>query len=198
FAGFNRTTGFVMAMSSLTIWGYGGYLVIKEAGLPNPAVTLGTLIAFMQFVMRFYAPLQELTGLSQRVQRAATAAQRVFEVLDTTPDMVDSPDAVPLERIEGKVEFRNVTFGYDERRPVLKDVSFTVNPGEMVGVVGPSGAGKSTTINLICRFYDVTGGSILVDGHDVRDVTVNSLRNQIGIVLQEPFPFPATLPPTLP
>jgi ATP-binding cassette subfamily B protein len=189
FATFNRTTGFVMALSSLAIWGYGGYLVIQGA----PGVTLGVLIAFMALVMRFYQPLQELTGLSQQVQRAATAAQRVFEVLDTNPDMTDRPDAIELPRVEGRVEFRNVTFGYDERRPVLKNVSFAVNPGEMVGIVGPSGAGKSTTINLICRFYDVTDGAVLLDGHDVRDVTVSSLRDQIGIVLQEPFLFHGTI-----
>ena len=131
--------------------------------------------------------------MSQQVQQAATAGQRVFEVLDTLPDMEDKPDAIELKQIEGRVEFRDVTFGYDERRPVLKDVSFGIEPGEMVGLVGPSGAGKSTTINLICRFYDVTGGSVLIDGHDVRDVKLHSLRNQIGIVLQEPFLFHGTI-----
>jgi ATP-binding cassette, subfamily B, bacterial len=189
FATFNRTTGFVMGLSSLTIWGYGGYLAVKG----EQGVTPGLLIAFMQLVMRFYQPLQELTGLSQRFQRAAAAAQRVFEVLDTNLDMDDNGDAIELPRVEGRIEFRNVTFGYDERRPVLKNVSFVANPGEMIGVVGPSGAGKSTTINLICRFYDVNSGAILVDGYDVRDVKLRSLREQIGIVLQEPFLFHGTI-----
>ncbi len=189
FATFNRSTAFVMALSSLAIWGYGGYLVIKG----THGVSVGLLIAFMQLVMRFYQPLQELTALSQRVQRAAAAAQRVFEVLDTNLDMEDSPDAKPLPRVAGKVEFRNVTFGYDERRPVLRNVSFTAAPGEMVGIVGPSGAGKSTTINLICRFYDVQGGQVLVDDEDIRDVQLRSLRDQIGIVLQEPFLFHGTI-----
>jgi ATP-binding cassette subfamily B protein len=189
FAGFNRSTGFVIALSSLIIWGYGGYLVIGGA----PGASVGTLIAFMTLVGRFYSPLQELTQLSRQIQQASTAAQRVFEVMDTQPDMLDAPDARPMPRIEGRVEFREVTFGYDERHPVLKEVSFTVQPGEMIGLVGPSGAGKSTLINLLCRFYDVNGGAIEIDGIDLRDVQIESLRRQIGIVLQEPFLFVGTI-----
>ncbi len=185
FAGFNRSTGFVMALSSLIIWGCGGYLVIVHA----PGATVGTLIAFMTLVGRFYSPLQELTQLSRQIQQAATSAQRVFEVLDTQPDMLDTPGAPPMPRITGKVEFKDVSFGYDERSQVLKGVSFTVQPGEMIGLVGASGAGKSTTINLLCRFYDVTSGAIEIDGIDIRDVQLHSLRRQVGIVLQEPFLF---------
>jgi ATP-binding cassette, subfamily B, bacterial len=144
-------------------------------------------------VGRFYSPLQELTQLSRQIQHASTAAQRVFEVLDTQPDMSDAPDAPPMPPIEGRVEFKNVSFGYDERNQVLKDCSFTVEPGEMIGLVGPSGAGKSTSINLLCRFYDVTAGAIEVDGFDIRDVQLHSLRRQIGIVLQEPFLFVGTI-----
>jgi ATP-binding cassette subfamily B protein len=189
FAGFNRSTGFVIALSSLIIWGYGGYLVIVGA----PGASVGTLIAFMTLVHRFYSPLQELTQLSRQIQQASTAAQRVFEVLDTEPDMADAPDAPPMPRIEGRVEFTDVTFGYDERHPVLKEVSFAVEPGEMIGLVGPSGAGKSTLINLLCRFYDVNRGAIEIDGIDIRDVQLESLRRQIGIVLQEPFLFVGTV-----
>ncbi len=194
FAGYSRSTNFVMSLSTLAIWGYGGYLVLQNpTGRPQDGVTVGVLVMFMTLVAQFYAPLQELTNMSQNIQQAATSGQRVFEVLDTIPDMEDAPDAVPLDAIRGKVEFRNVTFGYDERRPVLRDVSFTVNPGEMIGLVGPSGAGKSTTINLICRFYDATSGSVLIDDLDVRGVKLQSLRNQIGIVLQEPFLFHGTI-----
>jgi ATP-binding cassette subfamily B protein len=194
FAGFNRNTSLVMSLSSLLIWGYGGYLVLQNpTGDPKDGVTIGTLTMFIALVAQFYSPLQELTNMSQQIQQAATSGQRVFEVLDTEPDMVDAPDAVDLAEIQGKVEFKNVTFGYDERRPVLRNVGFTVQPGQMVGIVGPSGAGKSTTINLICRFYDVTGGQVLIDDHDVRDVKLHSLRNQIGIVLQEPFLFHGTI-----
>lgn len=194
FAGFSRATQFIMSLSTIAIWGYGGYLVLHNpTGSVKDGVTVGLLVMFMALVAQFYAPLQELTNMTQQVQQAATSAQRVFEVLDTMPDMEDKPDAVALDQIEGRVEFRNVTFGYDERRPVLRNVTFHIAPGEMIGLVGPSGAGKSTTINLICRFYDVTGGAVLIDGHDVRDVKLQSLRNQIGIVLQEPFLFHGTI-----
>jgi ATP-binding cassette, subfamily B, bacterial len=194
FAGFSRSTNLVMSLSPLTIWGYGGYLVLTNpTGRPEDGVTVGMLVMFMALVAQFYSPLQELTNLSQQIQQAATSAQRVFEVLDTNPDMEDKPEAIELDEIDGKIEFRDVTFGYDDRRPVLRDISFVVQPGEMIGLVGPSGAGKSTTINLICRFYDVTGGTVLVDDHDVRDVKLKSLRKQIGLVLQEPFLFYGTI-----
>jgi ATP-binding cassette, subfamily B, bacterial len=194
FAGFNRSTQFVMSLSTLAIWGYGGYLVLNNpTGRSEDGVTVGLLVMFVGLVAQFQSPLQELTNMTQQIQQAATSGQRVFEVLDTMPDMEDAPDAKPLDQIDGKVEFRNVTFGYDERRPVLRNISFTVAPGEMIGLVGPSGAGKSTTINLICRFYDVTSGAVLVDDHDVRNVKLQSLRTQIGIVLQEPFLFHGTI-----
>jgi len=190
FAGFSRSTQLVMSFSTLTIWGYGGYLVLHNpTGDASGGVTVGVLVMFIALVAQFYSPLQELTNMSQQVQQAATSGQRVFEVLDTMPDMADQADAIELGEIQGAVEFRDVTFGYDERRPVLRNVSFKVEAGEMIGLVGPSGAGKSTTVNLICRFYDATSGAVLIDGHDVRDVKVKSLRNQIGIVLQEPFLF---------
>ncbi len=194
FATFSRSTNFIMSLSTLIIWGYGGYLVLQNpTGLEKDGVTIGMLVMFMTLVGQFYAPLQELTNITQQVQQAATSGQRVFEVLDTVPDMTDKPEALELKEIDGTVEFDHVTFGYDERRPVLRDVSFKVDAGEMIGLVGPSGAGKTTTINLICRFYDATGGRVLVDGHDVRDVKLSSLRNQIGIVLQEPFLFHGTI-----
>ena len=194
FATFSRGTNFIMSLSTLIIWGYGGYLVLQNpTGLSKDGVTVGMLVMFMTLVGQFYAPLQELTNITQQLQQAATSGQRVFEVLDTVPDMHDKPDAIALEQVEGAVEFDQVTFGYDERRPVLRDVSFKVAAGEMIGLVGPSGAGKSTTVNLICRFYDATGGRVLVDGHDVRDVQLATLRSQIGIVLQEPFLFHGTI-----
>jgi ATP-binding cassette subfamily B protein len=194
FAGFSRATQLIMGVSTLAIWGYGGYLVVHNpTGEAKDGVTVGILVMFMTLVAQFYSPLQELTNMSQQVQQAATSGQRVFEVLDTNPDMPDETNAVDLGQIQGRVEFQGVTFGYDERRPVLKDINFSVEPGQMVGLVGPSGAGKSTTINLICRFYDVTGGRVLVDDVDVRKVKLSSLRSQIGIVLQEPFLFHGTI-----
>jgi ATP-binding cassette subfamily B protein len=156
-------------------------------------VTVGTLTAFMAFVMRFYHPLQSLARMSQTVQRAATSAQRVFEVLDAQPDVPEARDAREMPPIKGAVEFKDVTFGYESNNMVLKDLTFKVEPGEMIGLVGPSGAGKSTTINLICRFYDAIDGAVEIDGIDIRDVTLRSLRDQIGVVLQEPFLFHGTV-----
>jgi len=185
FATFWPTTGFVMSLGGLAIWGYGGWMVATG----QPGVTLGTLVAFTSYLWRFYGPVQNISRMSQRLQRAATSAQRVFEVLDTKPDVKDPENPVPMPRIKGAIEFKNVTFGYDPNIPVLHNISFYVEPGEMIGLVGPSGAGKSTTINLICRFYDVQQGSIEIDGVDIRDISLQDLHSQIGVVLQEPFLF---------
>lgn len=183
FSTFWPTFGFISSLGFIIIWGYGTYRVI-EGGL-----TLGYLTAFINYLWRFYAPLNNLSRMTHHLQRAATAAQRVFEILDTQPDVKDPEDRKPMPRIQGRIEFRNVTFGYNPYQPVLKNVSFVVEPGQMVGLVGPSGAGKSTTVNLLCRFYDVQEGSILIDGIDIREVTLESLREQIGVVLQDPFLF---------
>jgi ATP-binding cassette subfamily B protein len=127
------------------------------------------------------------------VPRSLTAAERIFEVLDTEPEVADTENAVPLPHIQGDVEFRNVYFGYDRNKPILKDVSLHVRPGEMIGLVGKTGAGKSTFINLVCRFYDPQMGQVLIDGVDVRAVRLSDLRSQIGVVLQEPFMFSGTI-----
>jgi ATP-binding cassette subfamily B protein len=141
----------------------------------------------------FYGPLQWLTNLADSVPRSLTAAERIFEVLDTEPEVADTENAVPLPHIQGDVEFRNVYFGYDRNKPILKDVSLHVRPGEMIGLVGKTGAGKSTFINLVCRFYDPQMGQVLIDGVDVRAVRLSDLRSQIGVVLQEPFLFSGTI-----
>jgi len=179
--------GFVTTLGSLIVWGYGGAQVIRGE------LTLGVLVAYIGYLWRFYAPVQQLSQMNDRIQRAATAAERVFEVLDTEPEVVDAPGAIELREVRGHIEFDHVTFAYEEDQDVLKDVSFEIQPGEMIGLVGPSGAGKSTTINLICRFYDVKSGAIRVDGYDLREVTHESLRRHIGMVLQEPFLFHGTI-----
>jgi ATP-binding cassette subfamily B protein len=135
----------------------------------------------------------ELANSNRMVTRAATSAQRVFEILDTAPDIYSKPDAIKKDRLEGKVEFRQVSFSYEGTAPALREVSLAVEPGEMIGLCGPSGAGKSTFVNLICRFYDVTDGQILIDGVDVRDYDIKWLRRQIGMVLQEPYLFHGTI-----
>jgi ATP-binding cassette subfamily B protein len=134
-----------------------------------------------------------LTRMVNFMTRAMTAAERVFEVLDTEPEIRESAKAVSMPHVEGRVEFRNVTFGYDKHRPVLHDVNLTIEPGEMIGLVGHSGAGKSTLINLLLRFYDVDEGALLVDGVDIRDIKRDDLRQQIGVVLQEPYLFHGTI-----
>ena len=127
------------------------------------------------------------------VTRAATSAQRIFEVLDTPPEIYSSAAATTKERLEGRVEMRNVSFSYEGAQPALREISLVVEPGEMIGLCGPSGAGKSTFVNMICRFYDVTDGQILIDGVDIRDYDVKWLRRQIGMVLQEPYLFHGTI-----
>src|SRR5205814_4081373 len=123
----------------------------------------------------------------------ATSAQRIFEVLDTPPEIYSRQGAVTKDRLEGQVEFRNVSFSYEGAQPALREISLQVGPGQMIGLCGPSGAGKSTFVNLLCRFYDVTDGQILIDGVDIRDYDVKWLRRQIGMVLQEPYLFHGTI-----
>jgi len=152
-------------------------------------MTLGGLMLFMGYMFRFYGPIHGLTRLNHMLQRAASAAERVFEIMDAQPEVDDKKDAIELPTIQGNIKFDNVFFSYDDEKNALDGISFEIKAGEMIGLSGPSGAGKTTLINLLGRFYDVTEGSISVDGHDVRDVTMKSLRNQIGVVLQDPFLF---------
>jgi ATP-binding cassette subfamily B protein len=141
----------------------------------------------------FYGPLQFLSRITDYLARALASAERVFEILDSDADVKDADDAVALPRLEGRVEFKDVTFGYDKHKPVIKQVSFEAVPGQMIGLVGQSGAGKSTTINLVCRFYEANEGSILIDGVDIRKIRQHDLRSQIGVVLQEPFLFSGSI-----
>src|SRR5262249_43336676 len=142
------------------------------------------------------APIGTLAEMHNTIQQTATAAERVFEVLDTEPEVKDRPGAIDLPRIVGDVKFENVTFRYETMEPgeyILKNINLEAKPGELVGLVGHSGSGKSTLVNLLQRFYDVTDGSVTIDGHDIRDVKLKSLRQQTGIVLQESFLFSGTI-----
>ena len=178
---------FLTSVGTLIIWWVGGNKVLD--GL----LTLGDFVAFTSYMRQFYGPVEGLCRLNHRFQHAATSSERVFEVLDTQPDVADKPRAPRMPQIQGRVEFQNVTFGYEAEKPILKNLSFTVEPGEMIGLAGHSGAGKSTLINLICRFYDIQEGTILIDGHDIREVHLKSMRDQIGVVLQDPFLFNGTV-----
>jgi ATP-binding cassette subfamily B protein len=179
--------GLLMSVGSYIIWIFGGYSVLHHA------MTLGTLTAFNGYLVLFYQPFQNFSRVVDWSTRSLTAAERVFEVLDTEPDVRESSKPVALPEMQGAVEFDKVSFTYDKAKRVLEDFTLKVEPGEMIGLVGHSGAGKSTIINLLSRFYDVTEGSIKIDGVDIRNVRKEDFRRQFGIVLQEPFLFPGTI-----
>jgi ATP-binding cassette subfamily B protein len=172
----------------------GGLSVLRdEPLLGTTVISLGTVFAFLQYVQRFNQPIQQIAVLWTNIQSAIAGGERIFGLLDITPTLVDKPDAVDMPLIQGRVTFEDVRAEYKADEPVLRGVSLTVEPGQTVAIVGPTGAGKTTIINLIPRFYDVTGGSVKIDGYDVRDVTAASLREQIGIVLQDTFLFSDTV-----
>lgn len=168
-------------------------VVLGGAMVLGKTLDVGVMVAFLFFIQRFFDPIRSLTIQYSVMQRAMASGQRLIEVLDVEVSVKDRPDAVEMGQTDGSVEFRHVTFGYDARQMVLKDVSFRVEPGQTVALVGPTGSGKSSAMSLIHRFYDVTEGQVLVGGHDVREVTQASLGRQIAMVLQEPFLFTGTV-----
>jgi ATP-binding cassette subfamily B protein len=165
----------------------GGRMVIAHE------LTLGGLTAFILYLSSFFAPIQQLVQLYSTYQSGQAAVRKLRELLGTRPSVEQKPGAIALPPIEGRIELRNVRFGYAVDNPVLDDVSLQVHPGEVLALVGPTGAGKSTIAKLVTRFYDPQAGSVLVDGHDLRDVTLESLRSQLGVVPQEPFLFHGTI-----
>lgn len=169
------------------VWLIGGIMVITGS------MTMGTLLMFTGYLAMFYGPLQWLTNLADSLPRSLTAAERVFEVLDTEPEVSDVENSIPLPDLQGHIEIKDITFGYDKNKPILRNVSLEVCPGEMIGLVGKTGAGKSTFINLVCRFYDPQSGEILIDGRPLRQVRLRDLRSKIGVVLQEAFLFSGTI-----
>lgn len=157
-------------------------------------LTVGQLVMFLSYLTLFYTPINEIHSLNHMLQHALAASDRVFEIIDTKPDVEERPGAVrPVERLRGAVEYRHVTFGYRPDALVLNEVNLSVQPGERIALVGPSGAGKTSILKLLMRFYDVRSGALLVDGQDVRDLPLAFLRNQIGLVQQEPFLFNGTV-----
>lgn len=166
---------------------YGGVLVSQGK------LQVGILVAFTLYINRFFDPIRDISQQYSQLQRAGVAAERIFQILEMSVDIVDKPGAEQLPQIRGEVEFRNVTFAYSRDLPVLHDLNLRMKAGQTVAIVGPTGAGKSTIAGLVARFYDVEGGAVLIDGHDVRDVIQHSLRSQIGVVLQESFLFTGTI-----
>ena len=179
---------FIGSLATALVVGVGGWLVLDDA------LTAGTLVAVVLYVERFFDPIRELAQRYNTFQATMAASERLFELLDLEPDMVDAPGAVPLPQIQGEVEFKEVSFAYrQEGRSVLKNINLRAEPGDRIALVGETGAGKSTIIRLLSRFYDVTDGAVTIDGHDVREVTSDSLRQQLGIVLQDTFLFTGTV-----
>jgi ATP-binding cassette subfamily B protein len=170
-----------------TLW-LGGYRVLSGA------MTIGTLVAFNRYLTIMAEPVRWLGFVVNRIARAIASGERIFEILDTKPKIADRPGAIDLVPMRGEVVFDDVSFRFaGAKHPALSDVSFHVRPGETVGLLGPTGGGKSSVVNLIPRFYDATSGRVLIDGHDVRELTLTSLRSQIGAVLQETFLFSVTI-----
>ena len=178
---------FVAAIGVTAIIWYGGHGVI------NGDLTAGSLVAFLVYAVNISNPVKRLTRVVGSIQKALAAAQRVFDVLDMKEEIAEIPGAKALPQIEGSVEFKDVSFAYDKGEPVLNNVSFKAEPGEVIAIVGPSGAGKSTIANLLPRFYDTTSGSISIDGNNIAEVKVASLREQVGIVPQETVLFNGSL-----
>ena len=157
----------------------GGYLASQQM------ITVGDIQAFIQYVQSFNRPLQQIANMSNVLQQTAAAAERVFEFLDEEEEVPDTNQPVELEEVQGEVEFQNVRFGYDPDEVIIKDFSFTADPGKKIAIVGPTGAGKTTLVKLLMRFYDVNSGAIKVDGHNIKDFTRNDLRRRFAMVLQD-------------
>ena len=194
FAG-RLSAGVLPPVDTLTALSIGLALYFGSRMVSSATLEVGALIAFIMYIQRFFDPIRSLTMQYTMVQRAMASGVRIFELLDTEPELVDSDDAVDLPNLKGEIELRNVSFNYVPDQDVIKDVSLHVDPGETVAIVGPTGAGKTTLVSLISRFYDVPqgAGAILIDGHDIRDVTRKSLVGQMSMVLQEPYLFSGTV-----
>ncbi len=180
---FHPTVEAVSSMGTVIVVAFGGWMVLGNN------LSVSEIVGFLLYLNLFYQPLSTLARVTEDLQLAMAGADRVFEVLDTEPDIKDSPGAVEISKSKGEISFCDVSFGYIESVPVLQNISFTAEPGRMVALVGPTGVGKTTIISLIARFYDPESGKITLDGRDLRDISLSSLRNQISIVLQDIFLF---------
>jgi ATP-binding cassette subfamily B protein len=186
-AAFSSSMQLIFSVGGLIVWYVGGRDVLAGT------MTLGSLMAFLAYLAMFYTPLATLSQFTTWFTNFLTGSHRVFELLDTPVESTDVAQPVNLPKVRGRIEFENVTFGYERHQPVLRGINFAIAPGETIGIVGRSGSGKTTLVNLLCRFYDVNEGRVLVDGVDVRQLAAKQLREQVGVVLQEPFLFRGTI-----
>ena len=178
---------FIGSLSAALVVGFGGWLVLGDQ------LTAGILIAFLFYVQRFFEPIRELAMRFNLFQAAMSSCERIFYLLDLEPDLVDTADAYDLPPIEGRVDFKDVSFSYKDGEPILRHVDLTAVPGQQIALVGETGAGKSTIVRLLTRFYDISEGAITIDGHDIRAVTQRSLRQQLGMVLQDTHLFSGSI-----
>ncbi len=183
-SGFTALVALITSLGSVIIWYFGVRMHFGSAGM-----TIGSFVIFTNYLWRLYGPIGQISGMYERFQFAITAGERVFEVLDTEPEVDRSQERRQADEVAGHVVFDHVFFSYEDGAPVLNDINLEVQPGEMIGLVGKTGVGKSTIINLLCRFYDPDNGRLLIDGHDLREYELRSWRSQVGMVLQEPFLF---------
>ncbi len=182
-------SAFMSAVAGIVGLGYVLVWYFGARGVLSGTIELGTLVMFTQYLWQLYGPIGQISRLYERFQFAATAAERVFEVLDTEPEVDRTRERRPSADVKGAVKLDHVYFSYEDGAPVLYDIELDVAPGEMIGLVGRTGVGKTTIVNLVCRFYDPNRGTIYVDGHDLREYDLRSWRSQVGMVLQEPFLF---------
>jgi ABC-type multidrug transport system fused ATPase/permease subunit len=184
---FAPTMDVLSTLDTAIVAALGGYMAVQGI------ITVGVLVSFLQYVQNFFRPVQTVAQIWTLAQSAFAAAERVFELFDTEPDIQDALGAIDLPEIQGRVRLDNVTFGYDPQVPVLEQIDLVAEPGQTLALVGPTGAGKTTLVSLILRFYEVTSGRVTIDENDVRDVTQYSLRSQMGMVTQDPFLFSGTV-----
>ena len=184
---FHPSIELISTIGNIIIFWYGARL------LQIDGVKIGVLISFTIYLRRFWHPVIMLSNFYNQLLVAMASSERIFELLDTKAEIVNEPEARSLTNVKGKVEFKNINFSYDGKKQVLKDINFTVKPGETIAIVGPTGSGKTTIINLLARFYDPNEGQVLIDNQDIKYVTLESLRENIGIMLQDPFIFSGTI-----
>lgn len=190
---YSAIVGFLTQVNLILVLLYGGLLILRDRDAAHPALTVGTLIVFTALLQQFSSQVMAVAGIANTLQASLTAAGRVYEVLDAPLEIADAPKALPLARARGEVCFERVAFGYKPQEAVLREVSFSAKAGQCIAILGATGSGKSTLLSLISRFYDPTHGRVLIDGIDARQIKLDDLRRNIGLVFQESFLFSNTV-----